>query len=173
MFFDNVVFAGVLTVSLMVLFFVGFGIGVYLTIKENWVLALVVGLFSAVVFSISSYLKLFSKIDNESTSFQKIDKNSIIYSGLASHYKDGISVGGKLYLSNNQLVFQSNFFSFIKRHESIIDLSEIVAVNFDDSLSLLRNGLSIATSKRNEKFIVYKREFWAEQIAKCKAIIYN
>ncbi|MGY2293410.1 cytochrome c oxidase subunit CcoM [Pseudomonas sp. SDO528_S397] len=29
MFFDNVVFAGVLTVSLMVLFFVGFGIFIW------------------------------------------------------------------------------------------------------------------------------------------------
>lgn len=151
----------------------GLGIGLYLTIKENWVLALVVGLFSAVVFSIGSYMKLFSKMDNESSSFQKIDKNSIIYSGLANHYKDGISVGGKLYLSNNQLIFRSNIFSFIKRHESIIVLSEIVAVNFDDSFAPLRNGLSIVTSKRSEKFIVYKREFWAEQIAKCKAIIYN
>ncbi|MBB2151429.1 GRAM domain-containing protein [Pedobacter gandavensis] len=151
----------------------GLGIGLYLTIKENWVLALVVGLFSGVVFSISSYMKLFSKMDNESSSFQKIDKNSIIYSGLANHYKDGISVGGKLYLSNNQLIFRSNIFSFIKRHESIIVLSEIVAVNFDDSFAPLRNGLSIVTSKRSEKFIVYKRGFWAEQIAKCKAIIYN
>lgn len=32
-----------------------FSLGIYLTIKENWVLALIVDLFSAVALSIGSY----------------------------------------------------------------------------------------------------------------------
>lgn len=50
---------------------------------------------------------------------------------------------------------------------------EIITVNCDDSIDLFKNGLSITISTKIDKFIVYKREFWAEQIAKCKAILYN
>ena len=50
---------------------------------------------------------------------------------------------------------------------------EIIAVSCDDSIDLFKNGLSITISTKIDKFIVYKREFWVEQVAKCKAILYN
>ena len=82
----------------------GIIIGIYCYVTNKEEIAIVLSIFCFITFSIISYFKMFSKI-NFSEEFEKIDKKSIIYSGLANHFKDNISVGGTLYLLENKIIF--------------------------------------------------------------------
>jgi predicted DNA-binding protein YlxM (UPF0122 family) len=96
-----------------------------------------------------------------------IDKNKIIHSGMSSHLKDGITVGGTLYLLNDKLIFQTNIINFIERHEKTIFLDQISEVDFKDTLGFIKNGLHITNrNHESDKFIVTKREMWTEKIEK-------
>ena len=109
---------------------------------------------------------MFSNTDFDGD-FQKIEKNSLIYSGLSNHFKDRIAVGGTLYLFNDRLIFQTNLINFIKRHEQIIFLNQILEIDYTFSLGSINNALLIKTRDNGvEKFVVYKREIWKEQIEK-------
>jgi ABC-type transport system involved in multi-copper enzyme maturation permease subunit len=144
------------------------GIYCYATNKEE--IAIVVSIFCFITFSIISYFKMFSKMDF-SAEFEKIDKNSIIYSGLANHFKDDISVGGTLYLLGNKIVFQTNAINFTKRHQKIIELNEIDKTDFRKTMGLINNGIFIKTKDNvTEEFVVNKRETWKEQIEKVMKI---
>ncbi|RKS23215.1 hypothetical protein CLV94_2120 [Flavobacterium endophyticum] len=150
--------------SLLAGIFFGFTAGIYVFItSKKSDLALVLGVFCTIVFSICFYIKMFSKIDY-SLQFQKIDKNQIVYSGLANHYRNKISVGGTLYLLKDRLIFQTNAINYTERHECTILLDQITEVNFVDALGLIKNGLSIIKHKEKEDFHVSKREIWKEQI---------
>ena len=144
------------------------GIYCYATKKEE--IAIVVSIFCFISFSIISYFKMFSKIDF-SSEFEKINEKSIIYSGLANHFKDNISVGGTLYLLENKIIFQTNAINFAKRYQKIIELNEIDETDFRKTMGLINNGLDIKTKDNVvEKFVVNKRETWKEQIEKTMRI---
>lgn len=145
-------------------------IGVYCYATNKKEIAIVLSIFCFIAFSILSYLRIFSKIDF-SEEFEKIDKKSIIYSGLASHFKDNISVGGTLYLLENKIIFQTNAINFIKRHQKIIELNEIDKTDFRKTMGLINNGIFIKTKDNvMEEFVVNKRETWKEQIEKALKI---
>jgi|SRR5690554_5598403 len=151
-----------------IIFGIIIGIYCYVTNKEK--IAIVLSIFCFIAFSIISYFKMFSKIDF-STEFEKIDKKSIIYSGLANHFKDNISVGGILYLLENKIIFQTNAINFTKRHQKIIELNEIDETDFRKTMGLINNGLFIKTKDNVvEKFVVNKRDTWKEQIEKTMRI---
>ena len=106
---------------------------------------------------------MFSKIDNEQTQFQQID--NIIYSGRANHYLNGITVGGNLYLSKNQVIFQTNILNFLQKHECVINVEDIVSIDFEKTLGLVNNSLSIGTKNGlYEKFVVTNRDIWKKKI---------
>jgi hypothetical protein len=139
--------------------------GIYLTIAHDLYFALFVGTGSGVFFSVGAYFKIFYKMESNPTNFQKLDKSIITYSGLANHFKDGISVGGKLSLSKRELIFQTNLINFMMRHQHIIDLDQISEIRFKDTFGFISNGLSIKTNDGNiEQFVVNKRLIWKEQI---------
>jgi hypothetical protein len=86
---------------------------------------------------------------------------------MSSHFKDGITVGGTLYLLSDRLIFQTNLINFIKRHEQTILLNQITKVDTVDTFGLVSNGLLIKNRNyENEQFVVTKREVWKEQIEK-------
>jgi len=144
------------------------GVYCYATNKEE--IAIAVSIFCFITFTIISYFKMFSKIDF-SEEFEKIDEKSIIYSGLANHFKNDISVGGTLYLLENKIVFQTNAINFMKRHQEIIDLNEIDKTDFRKTLGLINNGIFIKTKDNlTQEFVVNKRETWKEQIEKMMKI---
>ena len=139
---------------------------IYLSITSKMDIAVVVSIFIFIVSPFLFYLKLFSKIDFAGK-FQKIDKKLVIYSGLSSHLKDGITIGGTLYLLNDRLIFQTNLINFLKRHEFTIMLNQIAEVETVNSFGQINNGLLLKNRNvENEKFIVTKREVWKEQIEK-------
>ena len=144
------------------------GIYCYATNKEE--IAIVGSIFCFITFSIISYFKMFSKIDF-SEEFEKINEKTIIYSGLASHFKDNISVGGTLYLLDNKIIFQTNAINFMKRHQKIIELNEIDKTDYRKTMGLINNGIFIKTKDNvMEEFVVNKRETWKEQIEKVMII---
>jgi hypothetical protein len=146
--------------------FLGVVIGIYLTFNVEMDVAIVIGVFCAIVSPFMLYFRIFSKIDY-STQFHKIDKSGIIYSGMASHFKDGITVGGTLYLLKKELVFQTNSINFMKRHEQTIVLNQINEIDFVDTMGVISNGLLIKTNNnQKEQFVVNKKQVWKEHIAK-------
>ncbi len=152
--------------SLLLGLVVGIIIGMYCYLTNKKEIAIVLSIFCFITFTSISYFKMFSKIDfNEE--FEKIDKKSIVYSGLANHFKDNIAVGGTLYLLGNKIIFQSNIINFAKRHQKIIELNEIDKTDFRKTMGLINNGISIKTKDNiTEEFVVNKRETWKEQIEK-------
>ncbi len=137
---------------------------IYLTFKINLLGGLAIGFLAAIFGAIIFYIRFFSKMDEYAGDFTKVDRNTIIYHGMANHFKDGISVGGTLFLSRDRLIFQSNLINFMKRHEKIISIENIKEVKFEDSLSSFKNGLAIITESGSEDFIVNKRNIWIEHI---------
>src|SRR6476620_12751949 len=79
---------------------------IYLAITSKMDIAIVVSIFIFIVSPFLFYFKMFSKVDFDGK-FQKINKGLVVYSGLASHLKDGITVGGTLYLLSDRLIFQT------------------------------------------------------------------
>ena len=139
---------------------------IYLSITSKMDIAIVVSVFIFIVSPLLFYFKLFSKVDFAGK-FQKIDKKFVIYSGLSSHLKDGITIGGTLYLLNDRLIFQTNLINFLKRHELTIMLNQIEEVETVNSFMQISNGLLLKNRDvENEKFIVTKREVWKEHIEK-------
>jgi hypothetical protein len=139
---------------------------IFLVITSKIDIAIVVSIFMFLNSPILFYFKIFSKVDFTET-FQKIDKRKIIHSGISSHSKDGITIGGTLYLLSNQLIFQTNMISIIKRHEKTIFLNQITEVEFKDTMGFIKNGLYITIrDHESEKFIVTKREMWKDKIKK-------
>lgn len=139
---------------------------IYLAITSKMDIAIVVSIFIFIVSPFLFYFKMFSKVDFDEK-FQKINKSLVVYSGLASHLKDGITVGGTLYLFSDRLIFQTNLINFIKRHEQVIMLNQIVEINTVNSLGFINNSLLLKNRNAEvEKFVVAKREVWKEQIEK-------
>ena len=127
-------------------------------------IAIVIGLFCFILFSVISYFKIFFQI-RENVIFQKFDKNKVIYSGLANHVYNGITVGGKMYLLSNKLIFQSNLMNFTHKHELTIELNQIINIDFSKTMDVIDNGLVIETYDKNrEQFVVNKREVWKDLI---------
>ena len=137
---------------------------IYLAITSKMDIAIVVSIFIFIVSPFLFYFKMFSKVDFDGK-FQKINKGLVVYSGLASHLKDGITVGGTLYLLSDRLIFQTNLINFIKRHEETIMLNQIAEIDTVNSLGFINNGLLLKTrDAEDEKFVVTKREVWKEKI---------
>jgi len=152
--------------SILAGFILGIIISTYLAFNIQMDVAIVIGVFFAIVSPVLFYFKMFSKIDY-TIKFKKIDNNSIIYSGLANHFKNGISVGGTLYLLKDKLIFQTNAINYTQRHEHIINLNEIREVIFADTMGFISNGLFVKTNNNGkEQFVVNKREIWKEEIEK-------
>ena len=140
-------------------------LSVYVAIRYDRYFALYIGSISTITLSIISYFKIFSKVETSLGDFKKLDKESIIYSGLANHFKDRMSVGGRLSLTKKQLIFQTNIINFMKRHEYVIDLTQIDEVAFLDTFGFISNGLLVRTNDgTTEEFVVNGRQAWKEKI---------
>ena len=112
----------------------------------------------------NTYFKIFWGIKDDK-SFEKIYKPNLKYYSRASHIYNGISVGGKLYLTNSELIFQTNLINLAQKHECVIDLTKIRIVSYYKTLGLIENGIQIESETNDiEKFIVPKKEKWLNLI---------
>ncbi|KRB58063.1 hypothetical protein ASD98_07315 [Flavobacterium sp. Root186] len=108
---------------------------------------------------------MFAHINSKEVIFQEL--KNVTYSGRANHYLNGITVGGNLYLVDNQLIFQTNILNFLQKHECIINLKDITSIEFEKTLGMINNGLLIRTENGlKEQFVVTNREKWKNEIEK-------
>lgn len=148
-----------------------FGIlfGIFLVIRFDIVYAIIAGPISGLAFGVAIYFFVTSKKVKRQTQIQTADGESIIHSGGANHFFNGEAVGGRLYLLNDKLQFQSHGFN-MQNHGLVIELKLIRKVGFYNTLGLIPNGLSITTSEgKTEKFVVGARQLWKNEIEKLKA----
>lgn len=89
-----------------------------------------------------------------------------MYSSRANHYIGRLSVGGKLYLLNDKIIFQTNLINFTSKHEVCIYLNEITAIRFETTYGLFDMDFIIETVNGNERFMSKHREIWKERIEK-------
>jgi hypothetical protein len=87
-----------------------------------------------------------------------------IYEGPANHFMGIESVGGKLYLTAETLIFISHSIN-IQVHQMSIPLRDIVDVRAVNTLGVVPNGLHVDTiAGTTERFVVYKRKLWISEI---------
>jgi len=88
----------------------------------------------------------------------------VLFETAANHFKRMEGVGGKLYLTNNRLVFKSHQFN-IQDHLLSLNLSEIKKVDRFKSLGILNNGLAVTTiGNKIEKFVVQQPGEWVTHL---------
>lgn len=87
----------------------------------------------------------------------------IIMEGEANHFRGKESVGGRLYLYDDKVVFKSHKFNF-QNHQTIIAMNKINEVRTSSTLGFIPNGLQIITDSYVEKFVVNKRKDWIQRI---------
>lgn len=92
--------------------------------------------------------------------------DNFIKKGAANHWKRGESVGGRLFLNPEELIFKSHALN-IQRHELKIPLKDIKEIGFNNTLLIVPNGMTITlASGQIEKFVVNNRKEWKSLILK-------
>jgi len=131
---------------------------------KNVIISIFSGLFGGVLagllfgwlmgwFSNSKFFTKGTKIDIA------IDEN-ILFETPANHFKGVEAVGGKLYLTNQRLVFKSHKLN-IQRHQLIMNISDIQKVSRYRTMGLVDNGLSVTTiNGSTDKFVVQQADEW-------------
>ena len=124
------------------------------------VAALLSGALSGVMFSWILGWFVHSKFLRNSTSIVTEPGEHIVFETGANHFKGIEGVGGKLYLTNKRLVFQSHSVN-IQRHGLSINLQNIRETKRYKTIGILNNGIAVTTENHTEKFVVQKPDQWA------------
>ena len=84
----------------------------------------------------------------------------------ANHIMGLEAVGGRLFITNQRMVFKSHAAN-IQAHELTIEYTEISKIDFFNTLGLVPNGLKISLhTGKIEKFAVWKRSLVQQTILK-------
>lgn len=104
-----------------------------------------------------------SKFVKRTTAIEPEPGENILFETGANHFKGSEAVGGRLYLTEKRLIFQSHKLN-IQNHQLSIPLSEIQTVDRYKSMGIANNGIKITTGSRTEKFVVEKPKQWFEKL---------
>jgi len=94
---------------------------------------------------------------------------TIVKVGIANHQRGAESVGGKLYLTTQRLVFESHDFN-IQTGSTVIDLRDVARVEpawtkFLNLIPLMPNSIKVITKAGQEhSFVVFGRDKWIRTI---------
>jgi hypothetical protein len=97
------------------------------------------------------------------------ENERILFEGLASHGAGGPKVGGRLYLTDQRLIFKSNILN-IKASEWQVFLQDVIDVTPSNALGFLRNELTVKTKSDLSKFIVSERDKWLNLIQNARKL---
>jgi hypothetical protein len=107
-----------------------------------------------------------SKLLTKGTKINTLTDERILFETGANHFKGAEGVGGRLYLTNQRLVFKSHKFN-IQNHELSIRLSDIRQIEKYKIWGLINKGLSVTTlDNKTEKFVVQQMDEWINQLPK-------
>lgn len=96
----------------------------------------------------------------------KLNNNEIILKeGAANHLKAIEGVGGKLYLTNQRLIFESHSLN-VQTHVESVPLTSIVSIEAKHSDFISRKLSVYLSNGSKEKYHVYKRKNWVKEIKK-------
>lgn len=145
----------------------GFGccMGLFATILTfNLMDGLLVALVCGAIFGLLLSLFVYIQTNN----FKKhrseiVDENNLIFDGGANHFKGSESVGGWLYLTQNELIFKSHNFN-IQNHKEVIPLNQITGIRAPKNLGFIPNGVTITANGIDERYVVFKRKEWIHKI---------
>lgn len=152
---SGVIFAGLMAV------FYSFQYGVLRGVLEGAAVGLVYG--------IAMYFVINSGWFKKKTAIEIDNGEPVVMDGGANHFLNGEAVGGKLYLTHDQLRFKSHKFN-IQNHELLMNVHDIKQVGFYNIAGIIRNGIQVTMNTgKTEKFVVNKREQWVSEIEKVKA----
>ena len=114
--------------------------------------ALIIGLFST------------SRIVPAATAIPLAAGDGVVYSGLANHFRNFEARGGRLALTNTELVFVPHVVN-IQRGELRIPRSEIASVASVRTWGIIPNGLAVTLkSGKVERFVVNDRNDWVAKL---------
>lgn len=130
-------------------------------------------IFSAFFFGLILYCFIYY----QSRIFKKhrkdhIGEKTIVYEGGANHFRGGESVGGWLYLTENELIFKSHNIN-IQNHQQAISLSRITDIKTTMTLGIVPNGLIVSVNDENERFVVFNRKEWIQKINEARGTLDN
>ncbi len=136
----------------------------YGIIQGDFVVGIISGLIMGFLFGflMIAFVYIQSKKFKKSSSTIVEGKN-IIMEGAANHLIKNESVGGWLFLTDDEIIFKSHNFN-IQRHQTIIPLNRISDVKPHLTLGFVPNGLQIITCNTVEKFVVMNRKAWIQKI---------
>ncbi len=107
-----------------------------------------------------------SKMVDQQTQIELREGESILFETGANHFRGAEAVGGKLYLTNQRVVFKSHSFNFHNEAFSL-ELHDLEQVNLHKTLGMLPNGLTISLKdNRKEKFVVQQPKEWIRMFSK-------
>lgn len=87
----------------------------------------------------------------------------ILYSSPANHFYNGEGVGGKLYLMDDKIQFQS--YLNIQSYGHVLRMDQISSVKSHKMLGVFSKGLSITTiNGETQKYVVNNRKLWKVEI---------
>jgi len=96
------------------------------------------------------------------------NNETLIKQGAANHWQGWEAVGGRLFLTDQRLVFKSHSFN-VQRHETSIELEELAFAKPRNNFLLLPNGMFIYLRKRQEeRFVIWSRKDWINKIRQAK-----
>ena len=114
--------------------------------------ALIIGLFST------------SRIVPAATAIPLVAGDGVVYSGLANHFRNFEARGGRLALTNTELVFVPHVVN-IQRGNLRIPLSDIASVAAVRTWGIIPNGLAVTLkSGKVERFVVNDRNDWVAKL---------
>ena len=99
---------------------------------------------------------IFKRMKKEGTS---VDGN-VVYSGLANYYTGFVTAGGKLTLTNTELVFDGHRFN-VGRKKAFIPIKDISDVQLTTKICKVQH-LLVTVNNVTHKFAVYHGDEWVK-----------
>lgn len=92
----------------------------------------------------------------------------IIRNGVASLQRGAETVGGKLYLTNQRLIFEAHALNF-QTSTAVIELEEIVETipcwsKLLNLVPITPNSLAVVTAGTEKQFVLFRRSAWKAAI---------
>jgi len=90
---------------------------------------------------------------------------------MCNHFKGLEGVGGKLFVTDQRLVFKSHDFNF-QTHQLDLNYEDIASIELSNTLGLVPNGLTIKTKQGQvERFVIWRRKAVKQKVKEKMAAV--